>query len=332
MRKKSCSLSKRRGFIFQSGEIYGGINGFWDYGPLGAELKRNVKELWWKSMTRFREDVVGLDATIIMHPAIWKASGHVATFVDMMRECPFTRKRVRTDQVEPQSGNAISYTGAHADTTGLKIEKTVTILLKKGSHIESIRKTARQFYALGTTTVVEEIILDGETNAPVEDSIDFHPESGVLLGESRPFNLMLKTYIGPTATEGDVAYLRPETAQAIFAQFKNVVDSSRGRKFPSVSRKSARHSVQREGDAEEFHFPPSREFEQMELEFFHQARRSGGDDQRPGDPGSGWTSWRSTARMGLADLAQILGGRACAFLREHRPGPRHAGGILAKAG
>ena len=104
--EKIVSLSKRRGFIFQSSEIYGGINGFWDYGPLGAELKRNVKELWWKSMTRFRDDVVGLDATIIMHPAIWKASGHVATFVDMMRECPFTRKRVRTDQY----GTAIAHT------------------------------------------------------------------------------------------------------------------------------------------------------------------------------------------------------------------------------
>src|ERR1041384_3331608 len=110
--EKIVSLCKRRGFIFQSSEIYGGINGFWDYGPLGAELKRNVKELWWNSMTRQRDDVVGLEATIIMSPQIWKARGHVETFADMMRECPVTKKRVRADQVEPQSGTVYSFAGA----------------------------------------------------------------------------------------------------------------------------------------------------------------------------------------------------------------------------
>src|SRR5580704_16514287 len=110
--EKIVSLSKRRGFIFQSSEIYGGINGFWDYGPLGAELKRNVKETWWKSMTRFREDIVGLDATIIMHPEIWKASGHVATFADPMVDCLLTKKRFRADQIEAQSGVVYHYTGA----------------------------------------------------------------------------------------------------------------------------------------------------------------------------------------------------------------------------
>src|SRR5580765_2640475 len=110
--EKIVSLCKRRGFIFQSSEIYGGINGFWDYGPLGAELKRNVKELWWNAMTRLREDVVGLEATIIMHPQIWRASGHVDTFADLMRECPMTKKRVRADQVEPQSGIAYRFSGA----------------------------------------------------------------------------------------------------------------------------------------------------------------------------------------------------------------------------
>src|SRR5579871_260960 len=101
---KIVSLCKRRGFIFQSSEIYGGINGFWDYGPMGADLKRNVKEFWWNSMTRWRDDVVGLEATIIMHPQIWRASGHVETFADLMRECPITKKRFRADQVELQSG------------------------------------------------------------------------------------------------------------------------------------------------------------------------------------------------------------------------------------
>src|SRR6266700_8225234 len=102
--EKIVSLCKRRGFIFQSSEIYGGLNGFWDYGPLGAELKRNVKELWWASMTKQRDDVVGLEATIIMHPQIWKASGHVETFGDPMVDCLLTRKRFRADQIDPQSG------------------------------------------------------------------------------------------------------------------------------------------------------------------------------------------------------------------------------------
>ena len=99
--EKIVSLCKRRGFIFQSSEIYGGINGFWDFGPLGAELKRNVKELWWTSMTRLRDDVVGLEATIIMAPQIWKASGHVDTFSDPMCDCLLTKKRFRSDQIEP---------------------------------------------------------------------------------------------------------------------------------------------------------------------------------------------------------------------------------------
>ena len=113
--EKIVSLCKRRGFIFQSSEIYGGLNGFWDYGPLGAELKRNVKELWWQAMTRQRDDVVGLEATIIMSPQIWKASGHVDTFADLMRECPLTKKRVRADQVESQSGTFTNLRG-HANT------------------------------------------------------------------------------------------------------------------------------------------------------------------------------------------------------------------------
>ena len=114
--EKIVSLCKRRGFIFQSSEIYGGINGFWDYGPLGAELKRNVKELWWHTMTRQREDVAGLEATIIMSPEIWKASGHVATFSDPMCDCLLTKKRFRADQVEPQSGVVYSYGGAQNET------------------------------------------------------------------------------------------------------------------------------------------------------------------------------------------------------------------------
>src|SRR5271154_3789250 len=110
--EKIVSLCKRRGFVFQSSEIYGGINGFWDYGPLGAELKRNVKELWWHAMTRQRDDVAGLEATIIMSPQIWKASGHVDTFSDPMCDCLLTGKRFRADQIEPQSGTVYRFFGA----------------------------------------------------------------------------------------------------------------------------------------------------------------------------------------------------------------------------
>jgi glycyl-tRNA synthetase len=267
--EKITSLCKRRGFIFQSSEIYGGIGGFWDYGPLGAELKRNLREAWWTAMTRDREDVLGLDATIIMHPAIWVASGHVATFADMMRECSVSNKRVRADHVPAQEGTEYSYSGVESAATGWKQERTLSILLPKGGHPESARKQARAWYAAGfsaeVTGKVEELKLLGETTRVHDGTVDFHPETGGLLREARPFNLMLKTYVGPTATEDDIAYLRPETAQAIFAQFKNVLDSSRIKVPFGICQigKAFRNEV----TPKNFTFR-SREFEQMELEFF----------------------------------------------------------------
>src|SRR5436190_5115286 len=143
--EKIVSLCKRRGFIFQSSEIYGGINGFWDYGPLGAELKRNVKEFWWRSMTQDRGDVAGLEATIIMHPKIWEASGHTSTFSDPMVDCLLSKKRYRADQIDPQSGTAYHYSGA-ADETGKQVTEPYSVLLPVGKHPDSARKTARQFY------------------------------------------------------------------------------------------------------------------------------------------------------------------------------------------
>jgi glycyl-tRNA synthetase len=266
--EKIVSLCKRRGFIYQSSEIYGGIGGFWDYGPLGAELKRNLRDTWWRAMTRDRDDVVGLDATIIMHPAVWKASGHVETFADMMRECTITNKRVRADHVEPQSGSVIRFSGANAPN-GWNLDRTLTVLMKQGEHIESFRKRVRLLIAQNAGAAAgkpEEIQLLGEEKIDViEGSVDFHPETGGLLNEARPFNLMLRTYVGPTATENDVAYLRPETAQAIFAQFKNVCDSSRVKVPFGIGQigKAFRNEV----TPKNFTFR-SREFEQMELEFF----------------------------------------------------------------
>src|SRR5277367_4286861 len=109
--EKIVALCKRRGFIFQSSEIYGGLNGAWDYGPLGVELKRNLKDYWWRSMTQVRDDIVGFDGSILMNRAVWQASGHESTFSDPMVECPLTKKRYRADQIEPQSGTAYYYKG-----------------------------------------------------------------------------------------------------------------------------------------------------------------------------------------------------------------------------
>jgi len=259
--EKIVSLCKRRGFIFQSSEIYGGINGFWDYGPLGAELKRNLRDTWWRAMTREREDVVGLDATIIMHPSIWKASGHVDTFSDPMSDCLVTKKRFRSDHVDPQSGVVYTWTGAKGED-GTENNDSFSVLLAQGKPAESARKVGVQFYANRGLTNPE---LLGETTAKVENSRGFNPENGAQLTEPKPFNLMFHTFVGATATDADKAYLRPETAQAIFAQFKNVVDSSRQKVPFGICQigKAFRNEV----TPRNFTFR-SREFEQMELEFF----------------------------------------------------------------
>lgn len=201
--EKIVSLCKRKGFVFQSSEIYGGINGFWDYGPLGAELKRNVKELWWQSMTRRRDDVVGLEATIIMHPSIWKASGHLDTFSDPMVDCKTCKGRFRADQLD-------------SSPCPMRPSKMVTQC-------------------------------EGEKTPP------------------RQFNLMFKTFVGPVESDENAAYLRPETAQAIFAQFKNVHEVSR-QKIPFGICQIGK-AFRNEINPRNFTFR-SREFEQMELEYF----------------------------------------------------------------
>ncbi len=294
--EKIVSLCKRRGFIFQSSEIYGGINGFWDYGPLGAELKRNVKEAWWNRMMREREDVVGLDATIIMAPEIWKASGHVATFADLMSECPLTKKRVRTDQVDPKTGIAYFYTGA-TSADGKSSNETFSVLIDAGKPPESARKVATQFYEMRG---IKEPQLQGERSEKMENTMLYHPESGVRLTDPRPFNLMFKTFVGPVESEDNVAYLRPETAQAIFAQFKNVLDSSRIKVPFGIGQigKAFRNEV----TPRNYTFR-SREFEQMELEFFikpdeaieaiHGSVVTVPETGHPGEPQPnwGWQAW-----------------------------------------
>ncbi|MDD5349180.1 MAG: glycine--tRNA ligase [Chthoniobacteraceae bacterium] len=260
--EKIVSLCKRRGFIFQSSEIYGGINGFWDYGPLGAELKRNVKDLWWKSMTKLRDDVVGLDASIIMHPTVWKASGHIDTFADPMVDCLLTKKRFRADQIEPQSGIAYFYTGAKDEAAGKESAEPFSALLAPGKPAESVRKVATQFYA---QRGLENPTLLGERTEKVENTTRYNPENGALLTEPRMFNLMFKSHAGPVENEENAVFLRPETAQAIFVQFKNVLETSRQKVPFGIAQigKAFRNEI----NPRNYTFR-SREFEQMELEFF----------------------------------------------------------------
>jgi glycyl-tRNA synthetase len=275
--EKIVSLCKRRGFIFQSSEVYGGLNGFWDYGPLGAELKRNLKDAWWRSMTRLRDDIVGLDASIIMHPKIWEASGHASTFADPMVDCLGCKKRFRADQIEPRTGKVFYYEGAVEQpasaapenpeapapmSPGAVSKEPFSILLGEGKHPDSARKQARLYYEKRGVPNPRFI---NERIEQLKDSLRYCNECGSLLTEPRAFNLMFKTSIGPVESEDNISYLRPETAQAIFVQFKNVLETSRQKVPFGICQigKAFRNEI----NPRNYTFR-SREFEQMELEFF----------------------------------------------------------------
>jgi glycyl-tRNA synthetase len=262
--EKIVALCKRRGFIFQSSEIYGGLNGAWDYGPLGVELKRNLKDYWWKCMTQVRDDIVGFDGSILMNAAVWKASGHVDTFSDPLVECRITKKRYRADQIEPQSGTAYHYAGATL-VSGIIVDESISVLVPPGKPEASAQKVAKQFY--GTRGFAESDIasLDLKGSEHVENSTAFNPENGAQLSEPRTFNLMFKTYVGPVEDASSVTYLRPETAQAMFVQFKNVLDVSQ-KKLPFGIAQIGK-AFRNEINPRNFTFR-SREFEQMEVEFF----------------------------------------------------------------
>jgi len=269
--EKIVSLCKRRGFIFQSAEIYGGLNGCWDYGPLGAELKRNLKEYWWRKNVQEREDIVGLDGSILTHQEVLKASGHVGGFSDPMCDCLLSKARLRADQIESQSGTAYWFIGAsHADSDW-SVEREYAVLVTEGQDENKARKTARQYYAqfLPDKQISPKTLeLAGERTELVEESTRFNPENGSLLTEAREFNLMFKTTMGASADESDessVAYLRPETAQTIFTQFKNVVETNRLKLPFGIAQigKSFRNEI----NPRNYTFR-SREFEQMEIEFF----------------------------------------------------------------
>jgi glycyl-tRNA synthetase len=193
---KLSSLAKRRGYVFQSSEIYGGINSCYDYGPLGTELKKNIKELWWRSLVYERDDIEGLDASILMHPKVWKASGHVDGFTDPLVDCKKCRNRFRADQIDRSKGC---------------------------------------------------------------------PNCGGELTEPRMFNLMFKTFMGPVEDEASIVYMRPETAQGIYVNFHNVKEASR-QKIPFGIAQIGK-AFRNEITPGNFIFR-TREFEQMEMQFF----------------------------------------------------------------
>ncbi len=272
-----ASLCKRRGFIFHSSEIYGGINGFWDYGPLGCEMKRNIKEDWWKTTVRNREDVVGLDATIIMHPAIWKASGHLDTFSDPMSTCKACKKLMRADQIwdilaDGEIGKSLlALIEEQADAAKIAgwckgkakgLAPNLAAVLDADVLTECFEKIKAEGSTSAALGPLYTLLANGSSKNP---EVTPCPYCGGELTEPRPFNLMFKTVVGPVDDPANVAYLRPETAQAIFAQFPNIVATSRQSVPFGIAQmgKSFRNEV----TPRNYTFR-SREFEQMEVEFF----------------------------------------------------------------
>jgi glycyl-tRNA synthetase len=266
------SLAKRRGFVYQASEIYGGIRGFWDYGPLGVLLKNNIRDWWWRCMVECPPigpdgsviDMVGLDSSIVQHPTTWKASGHVDTFTDPMVDCRKTQSRYRADHiwtaralVKRKNGNVDDlglYSVMSGDDAPELFAKRIDKLARKTGGGEVQVPAIESFVPFTKLTHEEQSKVVG----PDAD------EPGTLT-EPRPFNLMLDTYPGPIRDEANKAYLRPETAQGIFLNFKNVVDTTRVKVPFGVAQvgKSFRNEV----TPRNFIFR-SREFEQMEMEFF----------------------------------------------------------------
>ena len=269
--KDIVSLCKRRGFIFGASEIYGGINGFWDYGPLGVELKNNLRDLWWKSMVLTPPigpdgepvEMVGLDSAIIQNPKVWVASGHVGSFADPMVDCKETQKRYRADHLmfkvpllgAPEDAPIVSLDG---ETDNEAFAKRFKKLGLKPEHYSKEIYPYIDLWDESKRKQFDDFTLKRQVWGPEAKEV------GTLL-PPRQFNLLFESYAGATATEDDKVYLRGETAQGIFINFKNVVDSSRVRVPFGIAQigKAFRNEV----NPRNFIFR-SREFEQMEMEFF----------------------------------------------------------------
>jgi glycyl-tRNA synthetase len=260
--KDIMALCKRRGFVFQASEIYGGINGFWDYGPLGVELKNNIRDAWWRSMViappigpdGMPVQIVGLDSAIIQNPKVWESSGHVGGFADPMIDCKETKQRYRADHL-------VFY-------ISMSNEKPVAVVFHREAEEKEIKKRLKKF--AGTDDLAKFHRYDFEklpNGYEAVRAISVGPDASEVgtLTEVKQFNLMFETQVGAVASAENKAYLRPETAQGIFLNFKNVVDSTRVRMPFGIAQigKAYRNEV----TPRNFIFR-TREFEQMEMEFF----------------------------------------------------------------
>jgi glycyl-tRNA synthetase len=274
--EKIVSLAKRKGFVFQSSEIYGGLNGCWDYGPLGVELLKNIKEEWWKSMT-YREDVEGVDASILMHRRVWEASGHVENFTDPMIDCKQCKSRFRVDTL----GDAINEK---------KKQKFVAAVEEKidGENKAAMDEIKRIHPELDAQF---EAILESKALAFEMLSEVNCPNCGTKgeFTEPRSFNLMFKTFVGPIESEDNTVFLRPETAQGIFVNFLNVQGASR-QKLPFGIAQIGK-AFRNEINTKNFLFR-TREFEQMEMQYF----------VKPEDDKKHYDDWKARRIQWFKDL------------------------------
>jgi glycyl-tRNA synthetase len=271
--EKIVSLAKRRGFVFQSSEIYGGLNGCWDYGPLGVEMLNNLKQQWWKNMT-YRENVEGIDAAILMHPRVWEASGHVENFTDPMVDCKQCKSRYRLDVL--------------FEELSVKKKKEVLRELEPGA-----------FEGQQKDDVIEAEFdrrVSTEADAAAIAKLISCPNCGNkgTFTDARKFNLMFKTFVGPVEDSSAVVYMRPETAQGIFVNFLNVQSASR-QKLPFGIAQIGK-AFRNEINTKNFLFR-TREFEQMEMQFF----------VKPGTDDEWFAYWRSERMKWFVELGMTAG-------------------------
>jgi len=292
--EKTVSLAKRRGFIFPGSEIYGGLNGFWDYGPLGVELKRNIKQAWWDTVVRARDDIVGLDCAIIMNPRVWEASGHVDGFTDPLVDCKACKARFRADKVfavvARDGQNTLLEAGVEADDPDAARDAATA-----AANSKTRRRLTQRDDRLEWDVLRVDRAPAGRT-APC-------PACGGELTPARKFNMMFKTFVGALEDSSSQAYLRPETAQGIFANYKNVLDTSRLKLPFGIAQigKAFRNEI----NPRNYTFR-SREFEQMEIEFFC----------HPSEADQWYRTWRDARFQWYVDLG-LRSERL--RLRDHEP-------------
>jgi glycyl-tRNA synthetase len=267
------SLCKRRGFVFQSSEIYGGLGSAWDYGPLGVELKRNVKNLWWRENIQRRDDMVGLDAAITMHPTVWKASGHADNFADPFTACKDCEKNYRADHADGLARNTKWFLAIAKLPESPSAQKNGFPKALQNWAQSDGKKMAPNLAVVKDPKLAESVnpdLLKGDQAARPLAAKDAPfpvpcPNCGGRLEAPKPANLMLTTVLGPVEATGTKVYLRPETAQGIFVNFDNVLQSSR-KKLPFGIGQVGK-SFRNEITPGNFTFR-TREFEQMEIEYF----------------------------------------------------------------